>query len=148
MQLNNLIPKTKNKKRMIVGRGGHRGKTSGRGGKGQTARAGHKKRPELRDFIKRVPKLRGRGVNGLRTIETKPVVINLDVIETIFTAGGEVSPKTLIEKNLVSTIDGNIPTVKILGTGEITRKVNIIGCSISLKAKEKIEKAGGTVEVK
>ena len=87
MQLNNLIPKTKNKKTMIVGRGGKRGKTAGRGGKGQTARAGHKKRPELRDFIKRIPKLRGRGVNGLRTIETKPVSVNLKDIELAFKAG-------------------------------------------------------------
>jgi ribosomal protein L15 len=72
MQLNNLIPKTKNKKTMIVGRGGKRGKTSGRGGKGQTARAGNKRRPEIRDFIKRIPKLRGRGKQGLRSIQNKP----------------------------------------------------------------------------
>lgn len=148
MQLNNLIPKTKNKKKMIVGRGGHRGKTSGRGGKGQTARAGHKKRPELRDFIKRVPKLRGRGVNSLRTIETKPNVINLDTIEGSFPTGGDVNPKTLIERNIVSTIDGNIPSVKILAGGEITKKINVSGCVISLTAKEKIEKVGGTVVAK
>ena len=53
MQIHTLIPKTKNTKTMIVGRGGKRGKTSGRGGKGQTARAGNKRRPELRDFIKK-----------------------------------------------------------------------------------------------
>jgi large subunit ribosomal protein L15 len=148
MQLNNLIPKTKNKKKTIVGRGGHRGKTSGRGGKGQTARAGHKKRPELRDFIKRVPKLRGRGVNGLRTIETKPVVINLDILEKTFALGAEVSPKTLLENKVISTIDGNIPIVKILAGGEITKKINVSDCVVSISAKEKIEKAGGTVVVK
>lgn len=146
MQLNNLIPRTKNKKTMIVGRGGKRGKTSGRGGKGQTARAGHKKRPELRDFIKRIPKLRGRGVNGLRTIEIKPVVLNLKDIETIFNSGDIVNPKTLIEKKIISTIDGKTPSIKILSVGEITKKITITGCSVSNQAKTKIEKVGGSVQ--
>lgn len=67
MQFHSLKRKTPNKKSRQVGRGGTRGKTSGRGTKGQNARAGNKKRPELRDFIKRVPKLRGRGKNSLKT---------------------------------------------------------------------------------
>ena len=50
-----------------VGRGGKRGKTSGRGTKGQNARAGRKKRPEMRDFIKRIPKLRGRGKSPFKS---------------------------------------------------------------------------------
>ncbi|MBX4181358.1 uL15 family ribosomal protein [Candidatus Parcubacteria bacterium] len=70
MQFHTLTRKTPNKKKKLVGRGGTRGKTSGRGTKGQNARAGHKKRPELRDFIKRVPKLRGRGKAGLRSFQT------------------------------------------------------------------------------
>ena len=146
MQLNNLIPKTKNKKTMTVGRGGKRGKTSGRGGKGQTARAGHKKRPELRDFIKRIPKLRGRGVNGLRTIETKPVILNLKDIEIAFKAGDNVNPATLIEKKIVTTADGRIPSIKILSVGEITKKITLSGCKISAQTKVKIEKAGGLVQ--
>jgi large subunit ribosomal protein L15 len=71
MQLHTLKPKTSRKKAKQVGRGGTRGKTAGRGTKGQNARAGRKKRPELRDFIKRIPKLRGRGVNSLKSIKTK-----------------------------------------------------------------------------
>lgn len=71
MQFHSLKRKTPNKKSRQVGRGGTRGKTSGRGTKGQNARAGRKKRPELRDFIKRVPKLRGRGKSGLRSIQKK-----------------------------------------------------------------------------
>jgi len=59
MQIHNLKRAHKNKKDRIVGRGGKRGKTAGRGGKGQTARAGNKRRPELRDIIKRLPKNRG-----------------------------------------------------------------------------------------
>jgi large subunit ribosomal protein L15 len=71
MQLNTLKRNHPNKKSKQVGRGGTRGKTSGRGTKGQNARAGRKKRPELRDFIKRFPKLRGRGVNSLKSRQTK-----------------------------------------------------------------------------
>lgn len=59
MQINELKRVHKNKKDRIVGRGGKHAKTSGRGGKGQTARAGNKRRPELRDIIKKLPKLRG-----------------------------------------------------------------------------------------
>jgi large subunit ribosomal protein L15 len=59
MQINNLKRVHKNKKDRIVGRGGKHAKTSGRGGKGQTARAGNKRRPELRDIIKKLPKNRG-----------------------------------------------------------------------------------------
>ncbi len=146
MQLHNLKPRTKNKKTMLVGRGGKRGKTSGRGGKGQTARAGNKKRPELRDFIKRIPKLRGRGVNQNKSLQTALTVINLKDIEKLFESGETVSPKTLIEKKIISTNDGRIPRVKILGTGEITKKINIEGCTISAQAKANILKAGGSVK--
>ena len=71
MQFHNLQSKTKRKRSRQVGRGGTRGKTAGRGTKGQNARAGHKKRPELRDFIKRIPKLRGRGKSSLKSLQTK-----------------------------------------------------------------------------
>lgn len=71
MQFHSLKRKTPNKKSKQVGRGGTRGKTSGRGTKGQNARAGRKKRPELRDFIKRVPKLRGRGKYHLKSRQPK-----------------------------------------------------------------------------
>jgi large subunit ribosomal protein L15 len=146
MQLNNLVPKTKNKKTMLVGRGGKRGKTSGRGGKGQTARAGNKKRPELRDFIKRIPKLRGRGVNQNKSINTRPVIVNLSDIEAVFETGSVISPATLIERNTISTLDGKIPQVKILGSGDITKKFAIENCLISEQAKEKVLKAGGSVK--
>lgn len=146
MQLNNLIPKTKNKKTMTVGRGGKRGKTSGRGTKGQNSRSGHKKRPELRDFIKRIPKLRGRGINSNKTIETKPVVINLSDIESTFTDGSVINPAALIEKKLISTVDGKIPYVKILSNGEVTKKFTIEKCKFSESVKTKIEKAGGSIK--
>ena len=145
MQLHTLKPVHKNKPTMIVGRGGKRGKTSGRGGKGQTARAGNKRRPELRDFIKRLPKLRGRGVNPLKPYGSKPFVINLGNIEKVFDKGASVTPATLLEKGLVSTISGRLPKIKILGAGDFTKAVSISGCIVSNSAKEIIEKAGGSV---
>jgi ribosomal protein L15 len=71
MQSHTLKARTKRVRSKQIGRGGTRGKTSGKGTKGQNARAGRKKRPELRDFIKRFPKLRGRGKNSLKGFQTK-----------------------------------------------------------------------------
>ena len=66
MQIHNLKRTHKNKKDRLVGRGGKHAKTSGRGGKGQTARAGNKRRPELRDIIKKLPKNRGYQFKSVR----------------------------------------------------------------------------------
>lgn len=74
MQIHNLKRLHKNKKDRLVGRGGKHAKTSGRGGKGQTARAGNKRRPELRDIIKKLPKNRGYQFNSVK----KSLVIKKD----------------------------------------------------------------------
>ncbi len=74
MQIHELKRQHKNKKDRIVGRGGKHAKQSGRGGKGQTARAGNKRRPELRDIIKRLPKRRGYRFHSRR----KEVIIKKD----------------------------------------------------------------------
>lgn len=66
MQIHNLKREHKNKRDRLVGRGGKHAKTSGRGGKGQTARAGNKRRPELRDIIKKLPKNRGYQFKSIR----------------------------------------------------------------------------------
>lgn len=132
-------------KRMIVARGGKRGKTAGRGGKGQSARAGNKRRPEWRDIIKRVPKLRGRGKSSHKSFQEIATVINLNDLENTFNANDTITPTILIEKGIVSTYSGNIPFVKILGDGEITKSFNISGCAISDSAREKVIKAGGSV---
>lgn len=142
MQYHNLKRKTANKKSRQVGRGGTRGKTSGRGTKGQLARAGHKARPEIRDIIKRLPKLRGY---SFKSIDYKPETVDLSKIDAAFKANDTVSPVTLLEKGLVRQVGGAAPTVKILSTGEISKKVTVKDCQISTKAKEKIEKAGGSV---
>jgi large subunit ribosomal protein L15 len=145
MQFHQLKRIHENKKRMTVARGGKRGKTSGRGGKGQSARAGNKRRPEWRDIIKRLPKLRGRGVNQHKPVSDAFKAINVGLIEAVFGAGDAVTPTTLLEKGVIVTLSGVIPAVKILGDGEITKAVNVSGCAYSGSAKEKIEKAGGMI---
>ncbi len=145
MQLNTLSRTHKNKAARQVGRGGTRGKTAGRGTKGQKARAGHKIRPEMRDMIKRIPKMRGRGVNSNKGYIAKPFVVNLMVLEELYKDGDTVSPATLIEKGLLESKSGKVPVVKILGTGEITKKIILSGVKVSASVKEKIEKAGGKI---
>jgi large subunit ribosomal protein L15 len=146
MKINNLKRKTANKKTMIVGRGGKRGKTSGRGGKGQTARSGHKVRPEMRDIIKKMPKLRGRGKNINTTRNEKPRVINIGDLELLFATGDTVSPATLVEKGAVEMDAGSNPRIKILSMGDLTKKLMIENCLVSAEAKAKIEKAGGSIK--
>ena len=131
---------------MTVARGGKRGKTAGRGGKGQSARAGNKRRPEWRDIIKKLPKLRGRGINQHKPISEKCVIINVGIIAETFNAGENVNPQTLSEKKIISIRLGNPQPVKILGSGEITKAISVTGCEVSASAKTKIEKAGGTIK--
>ncbi len=145
MQLHNLKRHTKRKKSQSVGRGGKRGKTSGRGTKGQNARAGRKKRPELRDIIKKIPKMRGRGKNIFKSFRAKPAVVNLGELAQVVKAGDTVSPAFLLEKKLVEKVSGKTPSVKILGSGELTVAVTVSGCTVSASAKAAIEKAGGKV---
>lgn len=77
MQIHDVQRKHKNKKDRIVGRGGKHAKTSGRGGKGQTARAGNKRRPELRDIIKKLPKQRGYQFKSVQ----RPRIVAKDKLE-------------------------------------------------------------------
>ncbi len=132
-------------KRMIVARGGKRGKTAGRGGKGQSARAGNKRRPEWRDIIKKLPKLRGRGVNQNKPVSNTHTVVNISVLESVFSANDVISPATLMQHGIITSQSGRTPSVKILGDGEVTKAFKISGCSISASAKEKLEKAGGSI---
>lgn len=148
MQLHTLVPRTENRKNPPVGRGGKRGKTSGRGGKGQTARAGHKIRPESRDFIKKLPKLRGHGKNRARTVRTNRVaasVVNLAALDAAYAVGETVSPGSLFVRNLVRRVKGRMPVVKILGTGTISKALVIKGCIVSKSARTAIVAATGTI---
>jgi large subunit ribosomal protein L15 len=142
MQLHTLKRQHPNRKAKQVGRGGTRGKTSGRGGKGQTARAGNKRRPQMRDIIKKLPKLRGYRFHSA-SIKFSPV--NVGALN-VFEAGAVVNPASLFENNLIRRTGGSLPNVKILGNGEISKKLSIVDCKVSASALVKIEKAGGSVK--
>jgi large subunit ribosomal protein L15 len=131
-----------------VGRGqsSTRGKQSGRGGKGQTARAGNKRRPEMRDIIKKLPKRRGYGKNRGRSVDgTIPdsIVVSLERLSNMFENGSEVTMKSLAALGVTHV--RKMTPVKIVGTGEITKKLTINGIAVSASARAAIEKAGGTV---
>ncbi|HEX8591280.1 MAG TPA: uL15m family ribosomal protein [Candidatus Paceibacterota bacterium] len=147
MQTNTLKAKTTRVTTPRVGRGGKRGKTSGRGTKGQKARAGNKKRPEMRDLIKKLPKRRGFGKNRSRTVRPQVIYcpVNLSALEGAFAAGERVTPATLNKKGLVKSRGGFIRPVKILGTGSLTKKLVVIDCFASASAVSAIEAAGGTI---
>lgn len=134
MQLHQIKPIHKQKSRKRVGRGGKHGTYSGRGIKGQKSRAGRKLRPEIRDFIKKIPKKRGY---RFKAIKSKPEIINLRDLEKYFNEEDVVSPEILLEKGLISRIKGRVPEVKILGSGELKKKLKIEGCKMS-KSAEKI----------
>lgn len=144
MQLNQLQRKTPNKgsKRVGRGRASGKGKTSGRGTKGQKARAGHKIWPNIREILKKIPKRRGY---NFPSIAKNPSVINVATLEKKFSAGDTVNPKTLMEKGIVSARRGKMAVVKILGDGELSKKLTIVGVTLTASAKQKIEKAGGSI---
>ncbi len=148
MQVHEIRRAHPQRKKKLVARGGKRGKTAGRGGKGQTARAGNKRRPAMRDIIKKLPKLRGHGKNRAKSAFDRgpEAVVNVSSLN-IFSAGEIVNKTTLIQKGLVQLVAGKTPKIKILGTGEITVNVTIEGCIVSSIAKEKIEKAGGNIVI-
>lgn len=140
----NLLKRTGKRPYRRVGRGqsSTRGKQSGRGGKGQTARAGHKIRPAIRDIIKKLPKRRGYGKNRARTVNAmKPqvVAVSLSKIDTMFDAG-EISRKALIERGII----GRKQLAKIVA-GETKKKFVIKGIAATSGARTSIEKAGGSV---
>jgi large subunit ribosomal protein L15 len=131
-----------------IGRGGKRGKTSGHGHKGQKQHGRHGIRPEMRDFIKSLPKLRGFGKNRGRTVNADKAIIRtvkLSALE-VFKAGETVSPSTLVAAGILKKEGNKLPKVKILTDGDIKTKVIIEGCLVSGTAKEAIEKAGGEVK--
>ena len=136
MQLHELKPTHKSKKKKRIGRGGKRGTYSGRGVKGQKSRAGRGPRPALRDIIKKIPKKRGY---RFKSIKKKPQVVNLKDLEKHFTASEKVTPKTLLEKGLIGKVKGKMPKVKILGQGKLSKKLTVERCLIS-KSVEKILK--------
>lgn len=140
----NVLKRTGKKPYRRVGRGqsSTRGKQSGRGGKGQTARAGHKIRPAIRDIIKKLPKRRGYGKNRARTVNSmKPaiVAVSLTKLDKAFD-GGEITRAQLIEQGLIGRKD----RAKIVG-GDTKKKFALKGIGATSSARAAIEKAGGSI---
>jgi len=136
MQLHELKPKHRPKKKKRIGRGGKRGTYSGRGVKGQKSRAGRGPRPALRDIIKKIPKKRGY---RFKSIKQKPQIVNLKDLEKQFKSNEKVTPETLLEKGLIGKVKGKMPKVKILGQGKLTKKVAIEGCLMSKSVEKAIK---------
>jgi large subunit ribosomal protein L15 len=122
-----------------VGRGGKRGTYAGKGLKGQKARSGTGglKRLAMRPLIERTKKHR-----GFKSRNEKPVVFNLSTLATRFKDGDKVNLETLEKSGLLKDSSKG---VKILGTGDISIKLEIANCEVSATAKTKIEKAGGKI---
>ncbi len=147
MQLHHIKPTHKLKKRRRIARGGKRGGYSGRGIKGQKSRAGAGIRPAIRDLMMKFPKQRGRAKHAFKSLFTKPVVLNLRDIEKKFKTDEIINPQNLFEKKLIIKKSGSFPEVKILGEGEISKKMRFENVLLSKSAREKIKKAGGTIKL-
>ena len=147
MQLHEMKRQRANRRSRRVGRGGKRGKTSGRGHKGQNARAGSKRRPEWRDIIKKFPKRRGYGKNRSRTVVPKHAIagVNLGTLSERFKDGDIITPRVLVSAGIINRISGRIPLVKILGNGDLSKKLTFTKVRLSAVAKEKVAKGGGAI---
>ncbi len=144
MNLNNLSKTTENKKRRLgLGHGSGRGKTAGRGTKGQKARGKIPLRFEggALTLIKRMPFHRGKGRNTV--FRKKPIVINVKLFN-LFKKDEKVNIKSLSLYNIVDEKEAQIYGVKILGDGDLKNPL-IVELPTSASALKKIEKAGGKV---
>lgn len=146
MRLHDLKPRPGAKhrrKRLGQGESSGHGKTSGRGGKGQTARSGSSIRIGFEGgqmpLIRRIPK---RGFNNKRH-ETKYVPVNLEALNN-FDEGATVDAAAL---QVLGLANGPIKLIKILGDGELKKKLKVTAHAFSASARQKIEKMGGTCEV-
>ena len=152
LNLSTLKPAQPRKDRKRIGRGlgSGKGRYSGRGIKGQKARSGsHKMRAGFEGgqmpLHMRVPKQRGstsKDAMPIGPFMTKTVPVNLRDLEARFEAGDDVTLEALIEKGLIKNSKTD---VKILGTGELTKKLAVSAHGFSKTAREKIEAAGGSV---
>ena len=146
LSLNNLHPKegsTHKKKRVGRGPGSGLGKTAGRGHKGQKSRSGYSSRPGFEGgqmpLQRRLPK---RGFTNI--FKKQWIEISLGKIEENFSAGENITPEILHERGLIKKAKHDLV---ILGTGEVTKSLNISAHRFTKTAREKIEKAGGAATV-
>ncbi len=148
MRLHTLRPNPgakKRRKRLGQGESSGKGKTSGKGHKGQKARSGGSIRPGFEGgqmpLLRRLPK---RGFNNA-AFKTVYGIVNLDDLEKKFDDGASINEAVLREGGLIR---GRIDGVKVLGRGEISKKLTLEVDHITASAREKIEKAGGSVSIR
>lgn len=141
MKQHELKPGIKRKRAKRLGRGdaSGRGSYSTKGMKGQKARSGvgGLKKLGMRHIILSTPKLR-----GFRSIHPKAEIVKLNRLDKYFKDGDTITPKVLLEKNIIR----GFGDVKILSGGKLTKKIIVSGCKISKSAKNAIEAAGGKAE--
>ncbi len=144
MNLHPPVKSVKSRKRVGRGQGTGNGCTSGRGNKGQKSRSGYSEKIGFEGgqmpLSRRVPK---RGFTN-KTFKKEYQIVNVGMLDKKFNDGDTVDYSSLLEKGLISR---KIKYVKVLGEGELTKKLTVVVDKISEKAKEIIEKAGGTVEL-
>jgi len=145
MELHNLRPAEgakRSRKRVGRGPGSGNGKTAGRGHKGQKSRSGYSRRYGFEGgqmpLVRRIPK---RGFFNVFRVDYQ--VVNLRDLDRVFADGDEVTPATLLEKGLIRR--GPKP-IKVLATGDLSKKLSVVADKFSGSAKSKIEAAGGTCE--
>jgi large subunit ribosomal protein L15 len=149
MQLHDLKPKTERARTKRVGRGGKRGTFSGGGTKGQKGRAGSSVKPGFRGGDNRLwqlfPKQRGatkkpgnsrphRKHRFYQMHRSKPAVINLSDLN-VFSSGDVITPELLLERGVVQSVDNG---VKVLGNGELKKKLTFQGLEFSKSAQAKV----------
>lgn len=151
MKLSDLRPAPgshKHERRVGRGHGSGRGKTAGRGTKGQKARTGGTIHRAFNGgqtrLSKRLPFMRGVGNSNIPFRDDYAIVNLGDLAE--LEAGSQVTPQSLVEQGFLSNAEGK-GLVKILGDGEIEQALSIRAHKFSASAREKIEKAGGTIEI-
>ena len=147
MKLHTLAPNKGAKhrvKRLGCGESSGHGKTSGKGNKGQKARSGSGTRVGFEGgqmpLHRRLPK---RGFNNIN-FKTKVEVVNLSQLDKAFNDGDTVNEEALRKAGLINRA---CEQVKVLGQGEISKKLTLVVDTISASAKEKVEKAGGSVQL-
>jgi len=140
MQINDLTLSKKRKRGQRVGRGGKRGIYSGRGNKGQKARTNHRLKLKRigSGLARHIPKL-----GGFISLRSRPSTVNIKRLEEKFSNGELVTPVSLKNKGIIKDIQNS---VKIVGNTDITKKLTVKDCLITVSAKKSIEKAGGIVE--
>ncbi len=146
MNLNDVhrgIKKFKKRRRIGRGPGSGYGKTSGRGHKGQKSNRGYRAlsiwQGGATPIVRRIPK---RGFNNKFALTV--AVVNVGDLDAAFNAGDEVTLELLAKKDLAKS---RYDVLKVLGDGEISKKLKVCGHRFSASAREKIEKAGGEVVV-